>query len=33
VRQVNVIVNLKAAQKLGMAIPQSILGIASSVIR
>lgn len=33
VRKVNVTVNLKAAQKLGVAVPPSILGIANTVIR
>jgi len=33
VRQVSVIVNLKAAEKLGVPVPQSILGIASNVIQ
>jgi putative ABC transport system substrate-binding protein len=32
-RRVHLTVNLKAAQKLGMEIPQSILGMASNVIR
>ena len=31
--QPDVIVNLKAAEKLGVAVPQSILGIASNVIQ
>ena len=33
VRQVNVIVNLKAAQKLGVVVPQSIIGAAHTVIQ
>jgi len=32
-RQINLIVNLKAAQKIGLAVPQSILSIANSVIQ
>lgn len=33
VRQVNVTVNLKAAQKLGLVVPQSVVGAASTVIQ
>jgi putative tryptophan/tyrosine transport system substrate-binding protein len=33
VRQLNVIVNLKAAQKIGLAVPDSILGVANTVLR
>lgn len=33
VRQVNVTVNLKAAQKLGLVVPQSIVGLANTVIQ
>ena len=32
-RRVNLTVNLKTAQKLGMEIPQSILGMASNIIQ